>query len=141
MSCTNLNIELHFSQCNGSMAVEIHTDQGLVTALSNQTGIVQINHSMIFPNTVKFKLTNKNPNTDTKVIDGKIVADKNVQLTNLIIGNIPVESHKLFNICNYRYNDQTTINTFWAFNGIVTIDFDVDNFILWHLKLDNKFRI
>lgn len=141
MNLTKIDIELNFNQYNGAMTVEIFDRNGVVSLLKDCNGIVKQSHLLDFPNFLKFKLSNKNSKTDTKVVNGEILADKYTQLTSLTVGGIPVDVATLFKICSYEYNQVTAFDTFWAFNGEVTINFQEQDFIYWHLKNNNKFKI
>jgi RecA/RadA recombinase len=77
---------------------------------------------------------------DTKLdSNNNIIADKYVLLSAMKLGEIPVRSNKLFDICDYATRDGHSKNTFWAFDGQVIIDFDEKDFIKWHLKNNNIF--
>ena len=141
MNYTKIDIELYLSQFNGSMIVEISDDNGLITVFKECNGTIKLTHELNFPNCLKFKLSNKNSKFDTKVVNGEIVADKYTQLTSLTVGNIPVDINTLFKICHYNYDQVTSYNTFWAFNGEVSIEFFEQDFIMWHLTHNNKFEI
>jgi hypothetical protein len=141
MTSDNLKFELYFGQCHGSMTVNIFDNKGLVSTLENQVGTVTFTHDLTFPNTLKFVLTNKNSKIDTEVQDGKIIADKYVQLTKMSVGNIPVGSLNLPKLCDYHYNNQHTTSVYWSFNGTVNIDFNTEDFLMWHLTNNNKFEI
>ena len=96
------------------------------------------------PNRLSIELDGKNPNMDTKVDDnGTIIADKFVKLQNMSLGLIPINETVLFKICNYQTSTDSILryDTFWAFNGIVTIDIPYNSVVEWHLKNNNKFEI
>jgi len=139
---TKLDIELEFGIYNGTMSVDIYNNNTLVNEFTNVTEhVLQRSYNIVLPSTITFKLTGKTK-YDTKVIDGKIIADKFVKLNRLVLGNIPVSTHVLFNICNYQpYDGQLIKNTFWGFNGVVTIELLESSFIKWHFKNQNLFDL
>ena len=141
---TNLEIELEFSNYNGSMNLEISDSEKTFACLSNVTEkIVTIQHEINLPSQLKFTLSNKNYNTDTQVsADGQILADKYVWLNKLALGRMPINIDKLYKICEFRNDrmDEVIYDPHWHFNGTVTIDFFENNFIKYLLLIDNKFK-
>lgn len=141
---TNIKIELEFGLCNGSMNVDIYETDHLISTVngSNNTSIT-VNTSINLPCDLKFVLTNKNNKKDT-IVDstGKIIADKFVILKKLVVGRIPVHTTTLFKVCRLTTDcGKDLYNTFWGFNGIVTIDFNNSNLLLWHMTHNNKFEL
>lgn len=139
MTYTDLYMQFKFGINNGSMTIDIYQDQELVKSFSDvNEELVIFEHSLRMGSELNIKLSNKF-SRDTKVEDGKIVADKFVQLKEMRLGKIPILETILFKICNYYANNQTTIDTYWAFNGQVSISFAEANFIKWHLAHRNMF--
>lgn len=129
-------MNLKFGNCNGTMDVNIYSDDQLIISIVDplEENII-VDTLLSLPCKLIISLSGKNAN-DTKLNNGLIVADKYVQLTALSLGNIPVNPKNLFDICNI--NDSKK-DTYWGFNGKVTINFDEENFIAWHLKNGNIF--
>lgn len=142
MSYTDLYIELEFGECNGFMSVDITDRHGMIESLTkpaNSTIIVQ--HKIELPNQLCFSISGKNYESDTLVsADGSIVADKFVKLKKLSLGRMPIQHNKFYQICNYQTDKgQTLYDPQWHFNGLVTIDFFEQNFIKYHLAINNHF--
>lgn len=139
MTYTDLYMQFKFGIYNGSMFMDIYQDQELVKSFSDvNEELVIFEHSLRMGSELNIKLFNKF-SRDTKVEDGKIVADKFIQLKEMRLGKIPILEPILFKICNYHVNDQTMFDTYWAFNGQVSISFAEENFIKWHLAHRNMF--
>lgn len=140
-TCTELYFKLKFGQCNGSMMVQVSAnDQPLITFADVTDEFIEYSTTINLPTSVIFSLSNKNLK-DTVVNDGIIVADKYVQLQELKLGRIPLNPATLHNVCVYTNKHGETKNTFWGFNGTVSIDFNDDYFIKWHLKNKNLFEL
>ena len=139
MTYTDLYMQFKFGISNGSMTMDIYQDQELVKSFSDvNEELVIFEHSIRMGSQLNITLSNKF-GSDTIVQDGKIVADKFIQLKEMRLGKIPISENILFKICNYHTNNQTTINTYWGFNGQVSISFVQENFIKWHLVHRNIF--
>jgi len=118
------------------MNMQVFSDNVLLQEYSNVLDNQLILTTFIdLPTQLKFKISGKDPNHDTRLdSEGQIIADKYIILKSLKIGFIEVNQNLLFSICSNK-------NTFWGKNELVTIDvLDVD-FIRWHLKQQNKFKI
>ena len=140
MTYTDLYMRFKFGRINNSsMTMNIYQDQDLIESFSDVQDLVIFEHPIRMGCCLNINLSNKFIN-DTVLQDGKMVADKFIQLQEMRLGKIPVQDHILFKICNYRANDQLCNNTYWGFNGHVTISFAQANFIKWHLCQGNKFN-
>ena len=142
-TCIDLKFSLEIGKCNGSMSVGIYNNEQQLSFLENI-----IEHNLIFdynitlPNKIKFVLADKNPKFDTKIdSSGNIIEDKYIQLIDMSLGGIPIKPVTLFKICRYTVKDKINFDTYWGFDGSAEIDFNEDNFIKWHLKLDNLFDL
>lgn len=125
------------------MSIDIYDSEQQLAFLENivEDNLI-FNFKITFPNKIKFVLANKNSKFDTKIdSSGNIIADKYVRLTKMSVGNIPVESLNLLKLCDYRYNNQQATSLYWSFNGTVNIDFNAEDFLMWHLTNNNKFEI
>ena len=145
MNYTKLKLSIEVGLSNGSMNVEIYSNQQL---LANYTDItsnnIELSTDVSLPCHLTFNISNKNPAIDTIVNQqGDIVSDKFMILKGLSLGNIPVQPSLLFAICNYCVDGQyiSKYDTYWAFNGKVVIDLLNDNFIQWHLEHNNMFDL
>jgi len=133
---TRLDCEFIFGHCNGTMTMQVFSGQTLLQEYSNvaQKHVV-LTSDIDLPTQLQFKLSGKDPNHDTWLdADGNIIADKYIVLNSLKIGLIEVNQNLLFTLCSNN-------NTFWGKNEIVTIDILDSDFIQWHLKQKNKFKI
>ena len=131
---TRLDCEFVFGKCNGSMNLEVYSNDKLISQYINPIEEkILLTTQIDLPTRLKFVTSGKNHNTDT-VVDqnGNIIADKYVILQVFKLGLIVVNSNLLFSICSNN-------NTFWGFNEEITIDIDEKDFIKWHLKKQNKF--
>ena len=139
MIYTDFYMRFKFGISNGSMTMDIYQDKELVKSFSNvNEELVIFEHPIRMGSQLNINLSNKF-GRDTVVQDGKIVADKFVQLKEMRLGKIPISETILFKICKYHANNQTTIDTYWAFNGQVSISFTQESFIKWHLAHKNIF--
>ncbi len=133
---TKLECEFTFGHCNGTMCLEVFDGDKLLKkyqndSLETETLVAEIS----LPTQLKFVVSGKNYNTDTKVDEqGNITADKCVILKNLKLGNIPIGVGLLYSMLSSK-------DVYFGRNDTITVDFDEDDFILWHLKNQNKFNI
>ena len=143
MTSTNLILDLEFSTSNGSMTVEIFAgSQSIAVYQDVPPGCVRLHHAIELPTQLRFEISNKNYDLDTRVDQqGHITADKFVKLQHVRLGNIPIKSEILYRICRYQNDrsDQIQFDPMWCFNGTATIDFFDQNFIRYLLMIDNKF--
>lgn len=139
MDKVKIEFEFEFGNSNGTMAAIIRDHSGTVTELTDREGKIMLDVPINFPNSISIELSGKSP-SDTKVVDGEIVADKYVHLKRMVVGGIPVTEVNLFKILQYHHDGITTSDPYWGFNGEVVIDFDHDSFIGWHLKNQNGFE-
>jgi hypothetical protein len=145
MSYTDIEIELEFSNYNGSMSVVITDADSTIASLTDvEDRFVTVKHQIHLPNKLVFAVSNKNYATDTLVdnTNDAILADKYVRLNQLTIGRMTINSEKFYNICSYvnDRNEHVTHDPFWAFNGVVTIDLFESNFIKYLFLINNKFK-
>lgn len=141
-----INFDLEFGRCNGVMDVDIYSNDHLILSLENhQHTSSNFSIAVEFPTVLKFMLSGKNLNVDTKIDanTGKIIEDKFVIIKNMTVGRIPINPAILFKICKYHKNDSNEIvyDTYWGFNGQVDIHFNETDFIKWHLANNNLFYI
>jgi hypothetical protein len=140
---TSIDFEFNFGIHNGSMNLSLYSNEKCLIEYKNVDRSSQhFSTTVTWPTQLKLYLSNKH-SSDTKVNEhGEIVADKYIQLVAMKIGRIPVSVPTLFKICRYHRDqfDDDVIDTFWGFNGIVTIDLDHRDFVCWHLKNNNIFE-
>ena len=136
-----INFVFEFGVNNGSMSLLMRDNEHVLSDISDANGLVEVNTLINFPNQITIALSGKNPNTDTTVVDGEIVADKYVKLVGMTVGGIKVTEATLFKILNYKHGDENVFDTFWGFNGEIVIDFDHNDFIRWHLSHQNVFDL
>lgn len=141
MSDIDLLMRFKFGLCNGPMTMKIYQDEKILGEFSN----IQ-EESVIFKSTISMSsdliilLTNKFPQ-DTIIKNENIIADKFIQLKEMRLGRIPIQEYILFDICKFETNNENLTNTYWGFNGKVNISLSQDNFIKWHLNINNKFEL
>jgi hypothetical protein len=130
----DLLLELEHCNCNGEMHVTINGQ-------SIDSKIVEL--KVTLPTTVTISLSGKNYQLDTKLdSSGLIIADKYVKLKRLCIGRVPIEEQNLFKICSYQTDQGNIIQSnYWGFNGVVTLNFEHENFIKYLLSINNKFLL
>lgn len=140
MNFTNVTLDLEFGIYNGSMSAILSSNQTIIAKLANIVDSIQhIECKIQLPNSITIELANKNEKYDTLLDNNKIVQDKYVKLSKLTLGNIPITD--LHSICQYTHHGVSVADNYWGFNGSVKIEFDESEFILWHLKHNNKFSI
>lgn len=139
MLTTNISFKLEFSESNGVMSVSINGTNVTPDSGSNVVFLQEV----ILPSQIEILLTGKSLKDTVLDEKGNILIDKYVKLSNMSIGNIPINKSLLFNICEYTPDGEleSIKDTFYAFNGKVLINIDEDDFIKWHLKQDNKFTL
>ena len=134
-------MQFQFGILNGSMAMKIYQDQSLLGEFSNVEEESIIFESSVTMGSQLIILLSDKFTHDTLIQNGKMIADKFIQLKEMRLGRIPVKEYILYDICEYQTNDVTSKNTYWGFNGTVTISLAQDNFIKWHLFNNNKFEL
>jgi hypothetical protein len=136
-----VDFSLEVGLCNGSMTVDIYNGSNLIKHLEDLTDAVDQTVNVAIPSQLTFVLTNKNAN-DTIVSGDEIVADKYIKLSKITVGKIPVNSKVMFDICRCTKEGHTESwhDTYWGFNGMVTIDFLEDSLVKWHLNNNNIFN-
>ena len=96
---------------------------------------VELDIATEFPCRLRFVLGGKNPTTDTTVDEaGNIVNDKCIVLEKLLLGCVEIPTHQLQSICRHTNDAEVKYDTYWGSNGKVTIDFDTQSSVEWHLK-------
>lgn len=142
---TNLTLILEFGVCNGCMDVLIQDRHGIVDCVEKNTSQeLELNYSIVLPNQLCIKLSNKNYQTDTTIdLHGNITQNKFVKLKRLWLGKIELEAHSLIQICAYQTDRDThqRFSTFWDCNGTVTLDFFDKTTTEFLLHLNNKLNI
>lgn len=140
---TELDINLYFSNYNGSMTVEIKNNNQMLTKFANvATGDYNVKCLIDMPANLTFTISGKNYNSDTRVVDQEVVADKFVQLKSMSLGKIPIGVLLLPTICKFttdKEGDKIKYETYWGFNGVVNINIPYSNFIKYHLSMNNCF--
>lgn len=130
---------LESSECNGHFEINVINENNLVRL--NIDDIIHFNCKLNLPSKLIIDISGKNYNTDTLIDpNGNILKDKFCKLKSMTLGNIPIKESLIFNLCRYKHDHSETevFDTYWGFNGIVTINFDEENFIKWHLKHNNQ---
>lgn len=137
MAHTNIKIELEFSESNGLMMTQLNGSN----ITPGQEGIHIVNLTVDIPKKLVFTFKGKQ-GEDTVLDDqGLIVRDKYVKINSMSVGFVPIDQNLLYSLCRYTRNNETVNDTFFGFNGELTIDINRDDAILWHLLNNNKFEI
>lgn len=141
---SKLTINFRFGLYNGSMSLRISDkDKELFYLSSTDKELVCAEFPLELPNILVFEIEGKNPKTDTKLSsDGQVIADKFIQIQSMSLDLIPVSEQLLFKILKYTpANQDTTFNTYWAFNGVAELDFNEQTAVRWHLRNNNVFNL
>ena len=120
---------------NGSMGLNFFNKDILIKEIPSftETEFV-ITENIEFPTTIYFDVFGKDK-FDTDVDENNnILADKYIQLTDLIVDKAPIHILSLIKLCKLETNDKILYNNYWGFNGRVTINFEEVNSFLWHMK-------
>jgi hypothetical protein len=129
-------IELHFriGSYNGTMQMTIFVNDVLVQDYKEfDSEYVKFSHDIPWPCKIKILLSGKNLLCDTNVnSDGKIVADKFVELKKIIVDRCEVAAPYMKSI-QLDTDDQSINTLYWGFNGIVALNFEQDDSFTWHL--------
>ena len=87
-----------------------------------------------WPSVVKIVLTNKNNLCDTEVDShGKVIADKYIELKEIIVDRIPV-NQSVISAIRLTTTDTVINSSYWGFNGTVCINLDQTDSFEWHLR-------
>jgi hypothetical protein len=139
MSAVPIKINITLGECNGYMSSLWYVDNQLVADLSkHDLATCTVAFNAVLPCNIVVVVSGKNQNTDTMVQDGKIVQDKYIVITDMLVARLPVNKHTLYQICNYtKYNGQSINDIYWAWNGQATISLTESDAVLWHLKYNS----
>ena len=135
MNQVRLNIEFEMGYCNGYMHCRIlNHDEEIFDIKNNEDEILKLDFATNWPTTLKFQLTNKDPNNDT-VIDknGKILYNKFMRLKKFAVNNLPLIEPNLYKISVFAGENEI----FWDRNDTATIELTEDNPTRWLLSLNN----
>ena len=131
---SDLDLEFKIGHCNSTMSMEILVDDTPMASYpSFDTNRFVLKHRINWPSTLKIVLSNKNLLHDTMVdADGKIIADKYIQLTRVVVDRIET-TVEYINSVVLNTDDNKITTTYWGFNGFVELDFTQENSFMWHL--------
>jgi hypothetical protein len=129
---------------NGSMALKIYNENLLLYEQDNFTeGPGQINFTTNWPSVITIYASNKK-NGDTIFNNkGKVIADKAVEITGILINGFAVHIDmidKLFH-CIRDGSNITTHENYWGFNGCIKINFTEESPMRYMLELGNQFDV
>lgn len=136
-----INFVFEFGVNNGSMSLVMRDNEHVLSNIPEANGLVEVDTQINFPNQIIIDVSGKNPNTDTTVVNGEIVADKYIRLASMTVGGIPISEVTLFKILKYTHGDNISTDPYWGFNGRIVIDFNYEDFIKWHLSHQNVFDL
>jgi hypothetical protein len=131
---SDLELEFNIGHCNGTMSMEIFANDTLVSSYSLfDTDRFVFKHCIDWPTTLKIVLSNKNLLHDTTVnSDGKIIADKYIQLIRIVVDRIEASVEHMNSIV-LNTDDNKITATYWGFNGYVELNLTQENSFMWHL--------
>ena len=124
-SAVEIFFEFLIGHCNGSMSLKIFVDNSEIFYKEKiKDKILTVQTKVVLPCKISFETNNKNPITDT-VLDknGIVIQDKFIELTKCTLGKWPVNLDKILHG-----------NCYWGLPGLIEINIDESNFLLWHLK-------
>jgi hypothetical protein len=100
----------------------------------SESDSLKVEHQFMWPATLKLVLSNKNLSSDTKLDNnGKIVADKFIELTKIYIDGVDANIEFMQRIV-LNTNKEKIKTCYWGFNGTVEIAFDLIDSFAWHLR-------
>lgn len=131
---SDLELEFKIGHCNGTMGMEIFANNTMVSSYSVfDTDRFVFKHRINWPTTLKIVLSNKNLLHDTTVdSDGKIIADKYIQLTRIMVDRIETTVRHINSIV-LNTNDNKITTNYWGYNGYVELNLTQENSFMWHL--------
>jgi len=129
---------------NGSMALKIYNEDLLLYEQDNFIqGPGQINFTTNWPSVITIYASNKK-NGDTIFNNkGKVIADKAVEITGILINGFAVHIDmidKLFH-CTRDGSNTITHENYWGFNGCIKINFSRASPMSYMLELGNQFDV
>ena len=136
---TRVDVNISCGIYNGSMSTKFYANKKLLAKIDKfynpQTWLT---FQLSLPTTLHVFVDGKDNNIDTKVdINGNIIADKFIKITNLLIGHKPVSTDALHKICKLQTTDgQTMYTNYVGFNGVLSMNFEYSNSLLAHLNIN-----
>jgi hypothetical protein len=106
-------------------------------------GSIAITCCIAWPTCVTIELGNKN-SADTVIDnDGRVVANKAIEIDAILINRFPVQYELMESQfdCTHQGSDTVTHENFWGFNGQVRMVFDQPSPMHYMLALKNPFEI
>ena len=135
MHKSNLRLVFRIGHCQGTMSLLVHANDKLVLD-QPAFGVdsFELDIATEFPCRLQFAVGNKGT-TDTQIdSNGTIIADKCIVLEKLLLGQVEIPTHQLQSICQYTTDNGVKYDNYWGSNGEVTIDFDTQSSVEWHLR-------
>lgn len=132
---TRLELEFKIGHCNGTMRMQMFIDDTQIADYFDiESDSLKFEHRFVWPATLRIVVSNKNLSSDTQINeDGKIIADKFIELKKISIdgidANIDFMQRIMLNTSEEKIKAQ-----YWGFNGTVEIAFDQADSFAWHLK-------
>lgn len=124
------------------MGVEIFDQGQLVYSGKNlPAGPGKIMFDINWPTTVDIVTSNRNFNDTENDNTGKIIANKAIEVTGVLINNFPLQVDlvdKLFN-CRRNHDQQITHENFWDFNGKIQMNLTHHSPMRFMLSLQNQY--
>lgn len=144
MNRTSLSITAEQGESNGFMTTKWYIDDDLILTTPDQNSAkqIEIHLDIDLPCRIKIICSGKNCETDTELVDGKIINDKYFCLTSVVLGKYPVNIGVLYHdLIVFQADGQPEKNTpYFHDNGIAIIDFREQDALLWHLKHNHFYQ-
>ena len=141
---TPLIINAEHGESNGFMNSEWYINNTLI--LSNVDQKIKdskFEFEIPLPCTVKVVVSGKNLSLDTCIRNNKIISDKFLRITSVLLGHYPIDvdilHHKL--IWFTPDEEPPRYTPFFHSNGVAIFDFQEDDALLWHLKRNDFFQL
>ena len=135
LSSTQIKFVITQGFCNGYHSTQWYANNKLVwSSTCDQALPAVLEFAIQLPCIFKIVVAGKNMMTDTLLQDDKILADKFVEITEILLAGYPIKQSVLYNVCKYHSDDGKTFNsTYCHSNGVLEIEFHGTDPVEWHL--------
>lgn len=132
----SLRVQIRHSEMNGHMQARWYLNEQWVTTTPRANNDHDwLEFPCAWPMVLTIMLSGKNPLTDTKVVDGEIIADKHMAIVGMELGRYPVASMIIDKICYFKPDDEPMVQqAYFHRNGVATVTFSEKDILTWHLK-------
>lgn len=121
---------------NGHMQAQWYIEDSLIeTTPRHERDVDCLTFDVVLPTQITIQVSGKNPDLDTKVVDGHIVADKYLTIEKMSLGGYPISPLIIDQLCDYRPQGQSPEKQRYFYrNGTVIMNFSEKDILTWHLK-------